>query len=81
MMPRKKKAEGFYTDEHGKVRPITKGVYVEGYKGQMIRVPRKCCRWCDDYDAEAHECMSTGKKVKQTHVCEYYTPRGQGGGE
>jgi hypothetical protein len=56
-------------------------VYVEGYKGYMIRVDRKGCWTCDYYDRELHFCHQLTKKTEGDYMCSFYAPRGQGGGE
>jgi hypothetical protein len=53
--------------------------YVEGYKGQKIWVRKKCCEWCDYYEASTKVCTQTLEEVKKDYVCKYYAPRGQGG--
>jgi len=56
-------------------------VKVEGYKGYMIRVNRKGCWTCDYYDRELYYCHQLTKKTDGDHMCSFYAPRGQGGGE
>jgi hypothetical protein len=55
--------------------------YVKGYKGQKIWVKSKTCEWCDNYDPEFGICMQTSEAVSEDRSCEYFAPRGQGGGE
>jgi hypothetical protein len=56
-------------------------VYVKGYKGYRMWVPRKCCRFCGYYDGDASRCEQTMEHVRGEHVCNFYSPAGEGGGE